>query len=239
MGLELRRRGHLQWRNFPPEFHENLPSGSNDIGGRQTGEQSDWSSHKPHFHFQKWKEDHQSVSLPVHSAVSLKLTALMMVAVSIPETRTDFYEITLHNISKGRISILVNMTVLWDIAMCSLAEVDRCFEGVCCLHHQGAHCSQSTPCHETKKIGWLISWDAEPIVSWRFIVLMMEAESTSETSVNFYETTRCNIPEDGLLHTRQRENLKAHRDNTVRLHTQTYEIRNTAYFCGKFVLHSW
>jgi hypothetical protein len=30
--------------------------------------------------------------------------------------------------------------------------------------------------------------------------LMMEAVSTSETSVNFYETTRRNIPEDGHLH---------------------------------------
>jgi hypothetical protein len=28
------------------------------------------------------------------------------------------------------------------------------------------------------------------------IALMMEAASTSETSVNFYQTTRLNIPED-------------------------------------------
>jgi hypothetical protein len=33
-----------------------------------------------------------------------------------------------------------------------------------------------------------------------FIDLMMEAVSTSETSVNFYETTRHNIPEDSHLH---------------------------------------
>jgi hypothetical protein len=37
-----------------------------------------------------------------------------------------------------------------------------------------------------------------------------EAVSTSETSVNFYQTTRCNIPEDRHLHTRCRENLKSH-----------------------------
>jgi hypothetical protein len=42
------------------------------------------------------------------------------------------------------------------------------------------------------------------------IVLMMEAASTSETSVNFYQTTRCNIPEDSRLHTRRRENLNSH-----------------------------
>jgi hypothetical protein len=40
--------------------------------------------------------------------------------------------------------------------------------------------------------------------------LMMEAVSTSETSVNFYETTRRNISEDSHLFTRRRENLKSH-----------------------------
>jgi hypothetical protein len=34
------------------------------------------------------------------------------------------------------------------------------------------------------------------------IALMMEAVNTSETLVNFYETTLRNIPEDSHLHTR-------------------------------------
>jgi hypothetical protein len=38
----------------------------------------------------------------------------------------------------------------------------------------------------------------------------MEAASTSETSVNFYQTTRRNNPEDSHLHTRRRVNLKSH-----------------------------
>jgi hypothetical protein len=37
---------------------------------------------------------------------------------------------------------------------------------------------------------------------------MMEAVSTSETSVNFYQTTRRNIPEDRHLPSRRREKLK-------------------------------
>jgi hypothetical protein len=41
------------------------------------------------------------------------------------------------------------------------------------------------------------------------IVLIMEAVSTSETSVHFYQNTWCNIPEDSHLHTRCRENLKS------------------------------
>jgi hypothetical protein len=42
------------------------------------------------------------------------------------------------------------------------------------------------------------------------VALKMEAASTSETSVNFYQTTRRNIPEDIHLRTSRRENLKSH-----------------------------
>jgi hypothetical protein len=41
------------------------------------------------------------------------------------------------------------------------------------------------------------------------IAVMMEAVSTSETLVNFYQTSRRNNPEDSRLHTRRRENLKS------------------------------
>jgi hypothetical protein len=42
------------------------------------------------------------------------------------------------------------------------------------------------------------------------IALMMEAVSTSETSVNSNQTIQRNIPEDSHLHTRRPENLKPH-----------------------------
>jgi hypothetical protein len=45
---------------------------------------------------------------------------------------------------------------------------------------------------------------------WAIIVLMMEAVSPSETTVNFYQTTRRNNPEDSYLHTPRRENLKSY-----------------------------
>jgi hypothetical protein len=40
--------------------------------------------------------------------------------------------------------------------------------------------------------------------------LMTEAARTSEMSVNFYQTTRHNNPEDSHLHTQCHENLKSH-----------------------------
>jgi hypothetical protein len=45
--------------------------------------------------------------------------------------------------------------------------------------------------------------------------LMMEAVSISETSVNFYEITRHNIPENSHLHTRCRENPESHKQLLV------------------------
>jgi hypothetical protein len=41
------------------------------------------------------------------------------------------------------------------------------------------------------------------------IALMIEAVRTSETTVNIYQTTLRNIPEDSHLHTRRCENLKS------------------------------
>jgi hypothetical protein len=43
-----------------------------------------------------------------------------------------------------------------------------------------------------------VSWDVTPCIL--VIALMMEAASTFETSVNFYQTTRRNNPEDSHLH---------------------------------------
>jgi hypothetical protein len=58
-----------------------------------------------------------------------------------------------------------------------------------------------------------------------FIALMMEAASTSETSVKFYQTTRRNNSEDSHLHTRRRENLKSQKNsNTVPETTEIFII---------------
>jgi hypothetical protein len=55
-----------------------------------------------------------------------------------------------------------------------------------------------------------------------FIALMMEAESTSETLVNLYETSGRNIPEDSGLHIRRLEKLKFHSVSTGSSHSHWY-----------------
>jgi hypothetical protein len=47
------------------------------------------------------------------------------------------------------------------------------------------------------------------------MVLMMEAASTSETSVNFYQTTWSNNPEYSHFHIRRPESLKSHAGNNM------------------------
>jgi hypothetical protein len=47
------------------------------------------------------------------------------------------------------------------------------------------------------------------------IALMMEAARTSETLVNFYQTTLCYNPEDSNLHTHRRENLKSYCEEKI------------------------
>jgi hypothetical protein len=54
------------------------------------------------------------------------------------------------------------------------------------------------------RVVWQKLGDVSEMLAAPIIVLTMKAASTSETSLNFYQTTRRNIPED--CH-RRRENL--------------------------------
>jgi hypothetical protein len=57
---------------------------------------------------------------------------------------------------------------------------------------------------------WVVAPCSLVEVYQRFIALMMEAARTSETLVNFYQTTWHYKPEDSHLHTHRRENLKSY-----------------------------
>jgi hypothetical protein len=96
----------------------------------------------------------------------------------------------------------LKMIVFWVIALCSLVDVYWCFRGACYLQ-QG-----SSP-------GW-----------WA----LMEAGSTSEMSINFYQTTRRNNPEDSHFYTCHRDNLKSHLDY--------YFFDNIAWFCPRILVRT-
>jgi hypothetical protein len=65
------------------------------------------------------------------------------------------------------------------------------------------------------------------VLAVSIIRAMTEAASTSETSVNFYQTKRRNNPEDSHLHTRRRENLKSHKENgNLIALTKTFREKN-------------
>jgi hypothetical protein len=72
--------------------------------------------------------------------------------------------------------------VAWDVAPCILMDVYRRIWQRCLLPPSSGRCHPR--------------WDSKTL-------------STSETSVNFCQTTRRNIPEDSYLHIRPRENLKS------------------------------
>jgi hypothetical protein len=57
---------------------------------------------------------------------------------------------------------------------------------------------------------WQKITDVSEVPVASIIVLMMEAASTSETSVSFHQTTHRNITQDSHLDIRLRENLEFH-----------------------------
>jgi hypothetical protein len=105
----------------------------------------------------------------------------------------------------------MKITVFWYVAPCSLTKIDRRFRRAYWLHYHRPDDRGSkhlwnvdqfpldyTAQHPRRQwFSYSSPWDPElPL-----IVLMMEAVSTSETSVNFYETTRRNNPKDSHLQT--------------------------------------
>jgi hypothetical protein len=146
------------------------------------------------------------------------------------------------------------MAVFWVVALCSLVEVYRHFRGICCLHHQGDS-SPWWPWNIGKLLpdytvllprrqpsSYSPPWEPQIVPSkplwggyfllrleiWNpsLIALMMEAASTSETLVNFYQTTRCYDPEDSHLHSCRHENLKSYLFWAVSLEIWVNHISN-------------
>jgi hypothetical protein len=90
------------------------------------------------------------------------------------------------------------MAVFWVVAPCSVVEVYQRFRGPCRFHLQ---------------------FD-------ELIALMMEAARTSETLVNFYQTTLRYKPEDSHLRTHRRQNLKSYKVTAEFQHTSALYERS-------------
>jgi hypothetical protein len=66
--------------------------------------------------------------------------------------------------------------------------------------------------------------DVLEVLTASTIRVKMEATNISETTVNFYQTTCRNVPEDKRLHTRRHENPTTHLD------IRSYLVHNTTLF---------
>jgi hypothetical protein len=67
---------------------------------------------------------------------------------------------------------------------------------------------------------------------------MMEAVSTSEMSVNFYQATGCNITKDSHLHIHRRENLKSLPSGSVNGGRFLYQLQEGVCSAEKVKFHN-
>jgi hypothetical protein len=68
------------------------------------------------------------------SVIILSKNQIGLYTLPVLQSPTGIVRNSLHN---------MKMTVFWGVAPFSLVEIDRCFRGACCLHHQGNEISTS------------------------------------------------------------------------------------------------
>jgi hypothetical protein len=147
---------------------------------------------------------------------------------------------------RALVNTVKNIWVLWNMGDFLTSWVTISFSRRALLHGV----SSLYRYRSCSKMKMTVFWDVTPCsLVWRWVfALMMEIVSTSETSLNFYQTTRRNIPKDGHLHTRRRENLKSHTvDRCVRtiavscderkLHRVTWEFMARVWVCPENPLY--
>jgi hypothetical protein len=98
---------------------------------------------------------------------------------------------------------------LWDVAPCRSSGLNRHFEGTYRLHLQGRKILERR----------------NSVSRW------LEAIGSSETSVHSIRSTRRHIPEDGILHSHRRENIKSYKkkDYLKAIHNELF-TRNAVKF---------
>jgi hypothetical protein len=118
-----------------------------------------------------------------------------------------------------RIRISIKNAIFWDVTPCRSC-VNRRVGGTYRLHLQGRKIRE----RRTSSLA-------------DFFTLKMEAIRSSETSVHT-RSTRRHIPEDGILHSHRRENLKSYnnRYNSNKVHALFLKITLGSYNCNRSTL---
>jgi hypothetical protein len=94
-------------------------------------------------------------------------------------------------------------SIFWGLMLCSPSKVNQRSGRTCCLHLQGQRISQARNEGEAAcSVCYLLH-------AW-LMALKMDVTCSSETSVNFQQTTWGYILEDRTLHNHHCENLKSY-----------------------------
>jgi hypothetical protein len=112
----------------------------------------------------------------------------------------------------------MQLTIIWDIPLCSPLEVNRRFRRMYLLHLQG-RIDQAMYKHQSRsKVKFLSVFTLASF--WAYSTLKMAAIYSSETSLSFQRISwRC-MPEDGTPHNPRCENLHSCSAPEVCLHIQ-------------------
>jgi hypothetical protein len=125
------------------------------------------------------------------------------------ESNQSANSIKLLNYWKFVLVFFIKHTASWDVTQCGSCK-NRRFGEIYRLHHQGKRISELYTTFPVNS-----DWGTHPtnanVVPSSLILftLMMEAISSSKTSV-LTRIMRHNIPEDGILHSHRRENIKSY-----------------------------
>jgi hypothetical protein len=101
-------------------------------------------------------------------------------------------------------AVTIKITILWGVRPCSLVEFHRHFRATHSLHLEGRRASQARSRRQADALSPSLSLSLSRLLPpasclANSSILTIEAVCPSETSVDFYQTTGCYIPDNSTL----------------------------------------